>query len=268
MATLNFHVRHEVTPERVWGVLDAIATAVDYLHITQSDRQISRLRQLGLVSGKGTPQLTEDGRQLHRIGQRRLDLVWELLHFLHYSRWRPNDPTANTMFFTYLDYCNLLYESKTTDLNAERDQFAAEMTQRISNVSYFTDMLSELAKGAVSLSKSSLIGVEHWLAKLSPQVVANDQFEIRQYCPPELLLMALGYVTEMTNAQVGIEQPLTDERREILCRVCLIDDGVLNQMLEWLYPEYPDLVLPGTSTGRYGQFVRLLKLPSLKDIVQ
>jgi len=172
------------------------------------------------------------------------------------------------MFFTYLDYCNLLYESKTTDLNAERDQFAAEMTQRISNVSYFTDMLSELAKGAVSLSKSSLIGVEHWLAKLSPQVVANDQFEIRQYCPPELLLMALGYVTEMMNAQVGIEQPLTDERREILCRVCLIDDGVLNQMLEWLYPEYPDLVLPGTSTGRYGQFVRLLKLPSLKDIVQ
>lgn len=268
MATLNFHVRHEVTPERVWGVLHAIATDTDYLHITQSDRQISRLRQLGLVSGKGAPQLTEEGRQLHRIGQRRLDLVWELLHFLHYSRWRAADAIADTMFFTYFDYCNLLYDGKTIDVDVERDRLAAEMTQRISNAPYFADVLSDLAKGAVSLSKNSLVGVEHWLAKLSPEVLANHQFERRQYCSPELLLMALGYVTEITNAQLAIEQPLTDERREILCRVCLLDDSVLNQMLEWLYPEYPDLVQPGTSTGRYGQFVRLLKLPSLKDIAQ
>ena len=266
MATLNFHVRHEVTPERAWDVLDAIAADVDYLHVTQSDRQISRLRQLGLVSGKGMPQITENGRQLHRIGQRRLDLVWELLHFLHYAQWRPIDPTADTMFFTYLDYCNLLYEAKTINLDADRERLAAEMTQRISNAPYFADVLSNLAKGAVSLSKNSLVGVEHWLAKLSPEVIIGDQFKIRQYCSPELLLMALGYVTEMTSAQLGIEQPLSDERREMLCRVCLIDDGVLNQMLEWLYPEYPDLVQPGTSTGRYGQFVRLMKLPSLKDI--
>ncbi len=268
MATLNFHVRHEVTPERVWGVLDAIATGMDYLHITQSDRQISRLRQLRLLSGKGTPHLTEDGRDLHRIGQRRLDLVWELLHFLHYSRWRPTDPTADTMYFTYLDYCNLLYEGKAIDLDNERDRLTAEMTQRISNAPYFVDMLSDLAKGAVSLSKNSLVGVEHWLTKLSPEVLANDRFEVRQYCSPELLLLALGYVTEMTSAQLAIEQPLTDERREMLCRTCLIDDSVLNQMLDWLYPEYPSLVQPGTSTGRYGQFVRLLKLPSLKDIAQ
>lgn len=268
MATLNFHVRHEVTPERAWSVLNAIATDMDYLHITQSDRQISRLRQLKLLSGKGTPHLTEDGTQLHRIGQHRLDLVWELFHFLHYSRWRPTDPTADTMFFTYLDYCNLLYESKTINLDAERDRLAAEMTQRISTDPYFVDVLSDLAKGAVSLSKNSLVGVEHWLGKLSPEVLVGDQFEIRQYCSPELLLLALGYATEMTNAQVGIEQPLTDERREMLCRVCLIDDSVLNQMLEWLYPEYPDLVQPGTSTGRYGQFVRVMKLPNLKDIAR
>jgi hypothetical protein len=268
MTTLNFHVRHEVTPERVWGVLDATATGIDYLHITQSDRQLSRLRQLGLVSGKGTSRLTEDGIQLHRIGQRRVDLVWELLHFLHYSRWRPTDPIANTMYFTYFDYSNLLYESRTVDLDVERDRLAAEMTQRISNATFFADVLAELAKGAVSLSKNSLAGVEHWLAKLSPEVIANDQFQVRHYCPPELLLMALGYVTELTNAQLGIEQPLTDDRRGILCGVCLIDDSVLNQMLEWLYLEYPDHVQPGTSTGRYGQFVRLLKLPSLKDIAQ
>jgi hypothetical protein len=268
MATLNFHVRHEVTPERAWGVLDAIANGLDYAHITQSDRQISRLRQLDLLTGKGVPQLTQMGIELHRIGQRRPELIGELFHFLHYSRWRPNDPTEDTMFFTYRDYCELLYEEKTIDLNTRRDRFSAEMTYRISNAPCFVELLSNLAKGAVSLSKNSLMGIEHWLEKLSPEVIANDQFNLRHYCPPELLLMAFGYVTEMTNAQLGIEQPLTDERRKMLCSLCLIDDSVLNQILEWLYPEFPDHIQPGTSTGSYGQFVRLLKLPNLKDLAQ
>lgn len=266
MGTLNFHVRHEVTPERSWVVLDALANETDHLHVTQSDRQISRLRQLGLVSERGTPKLTEDGKQLHRIGERRIDLVWELFHFLHYSRWRSLSPATNTMFFTYTDYCNLLYDHKVINLNTERDRLAVEITHRISDTPYFTDLISDLAKGAVSLSRQSLVGVEHWLAKLSPEVLINDQFELRQYCSPELLLMALGYVTEINNAQLGIEQLLTDDRRELLCRICLIEDSVLNQMLDWLYPEYPNIVQPGTSTGRYGQFVRLLKRPSLKDI--
>ena len=268
MATLNFHVRHEVTPERVWDVLDAIVRELEYEHITQFDRQLSRLRQLGLVTIRGDIKPTEDGHEIHRIGSRRLEVVWDLFHFLHFVRWRASNPTTDTMFFTYYEYCNLLYSKREIEITNQREAFAAEMTSRISTSSYFADELSKLVKGAVSLSVNSLTGVEHWLEKLSPEAIIDERFTLRHYCSPELLLLALGYVTEITDAQLEIEQPLTEERRELLCRSCLIDENALNQMLDWLYPEYPDYVQPGTRTGSYGRFVRVLQLPSLKDLLR
>ena len=81
MAPLNFHVRHEVAPERVWGVLDAIVKGLEYEHITQSERQLRRLRQLELVTSKGDIKPTEVGIESHSVGERRLALVWELFHF-------------------------------------------------------------------------------------------------------------------------------------------------------------------------------------------
>ncbi|MCX9078323.1 MAG: hypothetical protein OIN84_10140, partial [Candidatus Methanoperedens sp.] len=144
----------------------------------------------------------------------------------------------------------------------------AEMTSRITSSPYFADELSKLAKGAVSLSVNSLSGVEHWLERLTPEAIIDKRYVLRHYCSPELLLMALGYITETTDAQLEIEQPLSEERRELLCRICLIDESALDQMLDWLYPEYPDCVQPGTRTGSYGRFVRVLRLPSLKDLLR
>jgi hypothetical protein len=268
MATLNFHVRHEVNPERMWEVLNAIVEGLDYEHVTQFDRQLSRLRMLKLITAKGNIEPTEDGREFHRIGVKRQDLVWELFHYLHYTTWNMSCPTDNTMFFTYRDYCDLLYDKRNADLNKSRDEFAAEMTSRITSSNHFTDELAKLAKGAVSLSVNSLTGVERFLEKLSPQVLLDSQFSLRHYCPPELLLLALGYITQVTEAQLEVDQPLTEDRRELLCRLCLIDDSVLDQTLDWTYPEYPDFIQPGTRTGSYyARHIRVLKLPSLKELL-
>jgi hypothetical protein len=219
MTTLNFHVRHEVTPDRVWDVLTAIGNGTEIEHVTQFDRQLSRLRQLGLLTPKGEVKLTENGHEILRIGSRRLEIVWDLLHFLHFVRWQPSKPTEDTMFFTYSEYCNLLYSKREVDLTAQREILAAEMTSRVTSSSYFADELSKLAKGAVSLSVNSLSGVEHWLEKLTPEVIINKRFLLRHYCSPELLLIALGYITEVTDSQLGIEQPLSEDRRELLCHI-------------------------------------------------
>lgn len=268
MAKLNFHVRHEVHPERVWAVLDAIVRGEEYDHITQYDRQISRLRQLGLIMSSGNL-ASEAGLELYRIGSQRLELVWEILHFLHYTRWQDSKPTEDTMFFTYRSYCDLLYQQHSIDLASKRETFAVEINSLISSSSYFAKELADLAKGAVSLSTSSLTGVEHWLSKLSPEVITPEStFTLRHYCAPELLLLALGYMTKVTEAQLGLDQLLTQERRELLCRICLIEDEVLDQMLGWLFPEYPNLIQLGTSTGSYGRFVRVLEIASLKDLLR
>lgn len=266
---LNFHVRHEVNPKRVWNVLDAIVKGIEYDHITQYDRQISRLRQLKLITGKGDVSPTEDGMELHRIGTKRLEVAWEILHYLHYARWRASHPTEDTMFFTYREYCDLLFNKRETEITDQRDVFAAEMTSLVTSSACFADEISMLTKGAVSLSANSLIGVEHWLSKLPTQVITPEgRFALRHYCAPELLLLALGYMTELTEAQLGLDQPLTLERRELLCRICLIQDESLDQMIDWLFPEYPDLIQPGTTTGSYGRFVRVLMLPTLKDLLR
>lgn len=267
MATLNFHVRHEVTPDRVWEMLDALANNLQYDHITQYDRQLSRLRQLNLITGKGEVTLTSEGIELHRIGGKRLETLWDILHFLHYIQWRESEPTENTMFFTYQAYCNLLYAKHNTSITVHREAFAAEILDTISKSPHFKNELSQLAKGAVSLSTNSLVGVEHWLEKLAPEVIVEGQFALRNYCAPELLLMAIKYVSEITEAQLGIEQPLTEDRRQMVCQICLIEDIVLDQMLDWLYPEYPEFIQPGTSTGSYGRFIRIMKLPQFKDLL-
>jgi hypothetical protein len=268
MPTLNFHVRHEVTPERVWDVLNAIGQGTDIEHITQFDRQLSRLRQLGLVTLKGAPKPTDNGYEVLRIGSRRLEVAWDVFHFFHFVRWTKANPNQDTMFFTYFEYCNLLYSKREVDLIDQHDILAVEMTRRISNLPHFTDELSKLAKGAVSLSVNSLSGVEHWLEKLSPEAIVNKRFTLRDYCSPELLLLALGYLVECTGTQLEIDQLLTEEHRELLCHVCLINESALNQMLTWLYPEYPEHVQPGTHTGSYGSFIRVMQIPKLKDLLR
>jgi hypothetical protein len=269
MLPINFHVRHEVQPERVWGVLDALANENEYNHITQYDRQLSRLRQLDLVEKQNPIQLTENGIELHRIGVKRLDIAWDIMHFLHYTQWRQSNPIKNTMFYTYKKYCDLLYSQHNVEIGLQRNSFAAEIISLISSEEYFSQEGSILMKGAVSLSTNSLLGVEYWLSKLSPEVITGDgNFTIRHYCSPELLLLALGYVSVITETQLGLEQLLSDERRTFLCQICLIEDEVLDQMLDWLFPEYPEFFQPGTSIGSYGRFIRVMKTPSLKDLLK
>jgi len=265
MTTLNFHVRHEVTPDRCWDVLYAIAKKDDYEHITQFDRQLSRLRSLGLVSKDGG--ITEQGSQLIRLGTHKIDLIPELFHFLHLTRWHETKPLEDTMFFTYRTYCNLLYERREVALDNEREAITTELNQVISSVSAFADATSQMVKGAVSLSVNSLLGVEKWLLRLSPSVVISDQFQCRHFCLPEVLVLALGIMTEEQGGEWGIDQLLTDEKRAFLCQLCFLDEQALDAALDWALPEYPDLAQEGTRIGSYGRFVRVWKMPSLGDLL-
>jgi hypothetical protein len=268
MATLNFHVRHEVQPHRVWDVINALATDTEYDFVTQYDRQISRMRKLNIVTGRGDMELTKVGQELYRIGSKRSDVLWDLLHYLHYIQWEADNPTEKTMFFTYQKYCDVLYERGDLELSEYSDALAAEMESIITSSSHFSSVLDELAKGAVSFSTNSLKGVEHWLEKLSPEVIQDGQFSPRHYCSPELMLMAIGYVNQIYEAELGLEQSLTEEKRDILKHICFLEDEALDQIIDWLLPEYPDIIQPGTTTGSYGRFIKLLRQPTLEDLLR
>ncbi|MBN1877088.1 MAG: hypothetical protein JXA33_22890 [Anaerolineae bacterium] len=119
----------------------------------------------------------------------------------------------------------------------------------------------------MSLSKFSLVGATHWLKALTPPVIENDIFTRRHFCPPELALLALGWVGQATNGDLCIDFLLTPERRESLCRICLLDPSALDRVLDWTLPLYPTVVQPGTGAGVYGRFVRFLRWPELRDLL-
>lgn len=268
MTTLNFHVRHEVQPQRVWDVINALATNTEYDYVTQYDRQISRMRNLGIVTTQGNIELTQVGQELYRIGTKRIDVLWDILHYLHYIQWNVDNPTEKTMFFTYQKYCDVLYEHGDFEISTYSDALATEMESYITSSAYFVNVLGDLAKGAVSLSTNSLAGVEHWLEKLSPRIIENGHFSRRHYCSSELMLMAIGYVSRIYDIELGLEQSLTEEKRDILKRICFLEDVALNQIIDWLLPDYPEIIQHGTNTGSYGRFIKLMRQPTLEDLLR
>jgi hypothetical protein len=271
MRDLNFHVRHEITPDRTWAVLVAIVQGYDFDHVTQYDRQLSRLRQLGLIdkAGKGF-QLMQTGQCLYQIGVGKPDTALDLLHYLHYTLWSTEHPLENGMSWTYRTYCGLLFQRGECTLNpATREALATEMNNIIAQSSVFEPFIAgETKKGAVSLSTNSLSGIHHWLTKLSPPAIEDEKFALRSFCQPELLLMAIGFVIRESESDLSIDQLLTDERREQICQLCLLDPHSFDRSLDWMLPLFPHVLKPGTRTGSYGRFIRLLKSPQLQDLLQ
>jgi hypothetical protein len=268
--SLSFHVRHEVTAERLARILQAFSRGTAYEHITQFKRQLGRLRKLNLIQGVGSEvELTSSGHALMKLTKEKPQLLPDLLHYDHYVKWDKDEPLENAFSWTYRAFCDYLVrqgEFKLTSSNLE--VVVTELDGSIWESAHFSDFVeTNTQKGDVSLSTDSFSGILHILEALQPPVIDNRTFTRRHFCPPEMLALALGWVAQETGGQLGIDLLLTPERRELLCRVCLLDPMALDRALDWMLPLYPEVIEPGTRTGAYGRFVRLKKYPELQDLV-
>lgn len=70
----------------------------------------------------------------------------------------------------------------------------------------------------------------------------------------------------MTEADLSIDLLLTPDRRDAICRLCLLEPAALDKTLNWMLPLYPHIVVPGTTGGTYGRFLRFLRWPTLADL--
>ena len=66
----------------------------------------------------------------------------------------------------------------------------------------------------------------------------------------------------------GVDILLSREKRDAICKVCLLDPHALDRALDWMLPIFPNVIALGTSAGFYGRFIRLYKLPTLEDIIR
>ncbi len=120
----------------------------------------------------------------------------------------------------------------------------------------------------ISFSRKSLTGARKWLDALQPTVIEDNIFTRRAFCSPELMLLAIGYVLRDDPDATEIDILLSRDRREQICRICLLAPESFDRTLDWAIPVFPKLIEPGTSAGTYGRFIRLHKMPTLQDVVR
>lgn len=204
--------------------------------------------------------LSENGISVARA---RSEVYGDLLHFLLYTSWSDTAPLEFLQSWSYRECCLRYWREGRVELTPEYldrqvSEFNAYAPQAFAHLGEFSD---------VSFSRKSLTGAYNWLSALNPPVVQGRVFERRTFCPPELVILALGYAVRDEQGVTEYDVLLTREKRETICQVCLLEPNHLDRTLDWAMSVFPQLTSPGTKSP-YGRFVRLHKLPSIEDILR
>jgi hypothetical protein len=191
------------------------------------------------------------------VAQTKHEVKADLIHFLMYTGWEDKS-RENTELWAYREVVNLLWDRATLNVLS----ISSLVNEEIRNKAF------ELFGENVSFSPKSIRGVRKWLEAVIPPVIENDNFTHRYFCPPELALMAVGWIAQQTEGELGIDFLLTPDRRKAICKVCMLHPSALDRVLDWMLPLHSEIIVAGTSAGVYGRFLRFLKWPEMSDLMQ
>lgn len=276
---LAIHVLPDSNPTNVSQMIDLLAlhpdlrfaTAKDLIEYLREEAQPtndwvqSTATSMGILErGSEGIRLSPDGFALAQV---REDIRGDLLHYLMYSGWTAHQPTEFLQSWAYREVCDQYWALGTVELtNSYLDRQVGEI------IALARDAFSQMNIGAfdeISFSRKSLTGAHNWLKAVNPPAIEGKTlFKRRAFCPPELVVMALAYVLRDEDNITGIDLLLTPEKREALCKVCLLEPDALDRTLDWAIPVFSHLISPGTTAGFYGRFIRLNRVPTLRDIVR
>jgi len=273
---LAIHIPPEATPDNVTAMLQALvenqiefANVDDLLQFmmeldigTRTEVQ-SIAERMGLLNKqKNSITVSESGRLLIRL---KLMIIPEVLHFLIYTGWHEKNPMEFLPAWAYRYICDYLWNNPEYRLSDEQvEQIISEIIVQ-AETNFEALELGEIA--GVSFSAKSIRGARRWLDALTPAVIENNVFARRTFCPPELLLLAIGWVFRDEPDPIDVPLLLTRLQRDAICRLCLLDPKFFDRTLDWLLPRFPKVILSEDKAGFYGRSIRLRKLPSLADII-
>lgn len=273
--SITFHVPQEGEPDKLIPLLKAIhiddikfPTIKELLGFAQSQGLGSRTEIQTLATACGL--LEKDEQDLiglskagEIVARAKSEIQADLIHYLFYTGWQPQNPSQNTPLWSYREVANAFWQKSSVKVSQVDKVIVEEIRNRTQKI--FVDVPG-YDSGGVSFSPKSVRGVRKWLEALSPPVIANEHFTRRYFCPSELTLLAAGWAAQTMDGEVGIDFLLTTERREAICRLCLLDPSALDKALDWMLPIYSDVIQPGTRAGVYGRFLHFIKWPKLEDL--
>ncbi len=299
-AKLIFHTPADASPMRCMALLQAMHAAdidtpaaalatgqllelAEPLVAMQDRREpVQILRVLGLICGERQFYLSADGLALARLAEQDMAQAVDLAQVCYATAWDAAHPEQRTIAWSYAQASAWMWERAPLRFDTStRKTLAEEMIAAIQL--QFADHPA-YQPGRISFRSHSLSGVAVWLAALQPPaLIAMEQGDLLLYrgsCSPAALLLALAAAAKSTPKQVqadpgddldadfGPDIPLTPQRRSRICQACFLDPAVLDRLFDWMLPIYPQLITAGTTAGAYGRFVRLLRRPTLCDLIR
>jgi len=222
--------------------------------------------QLGLI------ETTKEGLHItcraEVILTKRSSVQYDLLHYLFYNAWRPEEPAKHARSWFYRAVCDNLWVVQNAKLDLDtRDTLTQQLTnQALENFQSVLGVSGE----KISIGRQTMAGALVWLRHLKPAVLEGEkveEFHRRQACSPELFLLALSRSYQLSGSQIGMDLLLSPQRRNEICRLCLLEPLQFDRMLDWVLPTFPQFISQGTRSGSYGRFVRLNHLVQVEDLM-
>lgn len=283
-SSIVFHFDKAFAPNRILHVLKVLQTAEipisdgavwEYMASEQSidenrfDEARTIAQQLGLV------EVTKKDIRLTRLASglltKRDAVQYDLLHALFYTAWKPEKPTEFGRSWFYCSFCNTLWGEQDLKLDRATRLTLTEQLLHEAQIS-FQNVLN-FSNEKLSVGIKSMDGAQAWLSHLQPPVLKQEvkrvlEFKPRQACSTELFLFALSHSHTVSSSEIGVDLLLSPQRRNDICRLCLLDPLQFDRMLDWTLPLFPQYISQGTRSGSYGRFVRLKQLVQVDDLVQ
>ena len=272
---ITFHIPTEGGPEKLLPLLIAIQEEQITFSSAKHLGDFARERGLGnrietqiLAHAAGLLKKDQKGQialsqESQTITQLKSSLQADIVHYLLYTTWQPIRPAQNSFLWSYRQVVNSYWQRGRTQVVETANIIAEEINNQTQSV--FAGVAG-YSFGEVSFSSKSIRGVRKWLEALIPPVIEDNIFTRRTFCPPELTLLAAGWVAQTMEGEPGIDFLITPPRRETICQLCLLEPNALDNVLDWMLPHYPEIVQPGTTAGVYGRYLRFLKFPKITDL--
>lgn len=266
-----FHIRnaHPGDMAAVLATLDAqpglgtkaeIVGQAEMLGFTIRDRQhldaLITARDLNLVRREQNA-LTDNGRTLAQLEVNKPDLFVDIVHGLQYTLWDKRCPGIYCFSWSYRALCQMLWHSGTM-MTGNRQEIASEIEGQARTV------FSQLG---ISLSQKSIGGALLWLIELRPEVMDNEgtRFTRRTFCHPELFVLGVNFVYRDQGVDYGANLLLSDEWRDAISQVCLLEPTGFDRVLEYVVAQF-DYLEKGLGGG-WGRYLTLHRAPKLEDFV-
>lgn len=188
----------------------------------------------------------------------------DLLHYLFYTAWNAEQPSQQVKSWFYRAICEELWAGQSVKLDHPT---RISLTQQLTNQALADfETIEGFVPEKFSIGIQTMAGALKWLECLRPTVYSGEKFNRRSACSAELFLLALSRSYETSNSAIGMDLLLSPQRRDEICKVCLLDPLYFDRVLDWVLPVYPQFLAQGTRAGSYGRFVRLLRLVKVEDL--